>query len=473
MKSPWITKITGDTIIPIGEEVNYKVLEYKETEGVNLEAVHWTAFVKENGVWRELRGPKKPLQPTATFTFINEKLIGKQILIEAYGSRPERKSPPGIIATVQQGAPKIVSIDFTDSNGVPIKRAKYGQTVGIKMRTTGMVGRNLGISLWKGDAPNIGHSEMKDNEIWSTTVTVTKPSGVAETEVVLSPAIAKIADKGFFDVERDDEFHVYVESENIPEPVNSKGLLKAKGFGSNPPIESGRSVQTVDVSENITSVYFAKEEFEDIGEEVASEQGAEYSFKNAKEYKESNSHRYTKQGDAEYIYDKIKNELDSKNEFTTIEEIKSKIPDSIDAGTTLKFKTFKKQPTFKKIDSAPLGENLFLVATTVGLEGKEVSLTIKEKEGLIKGSKDAILPSLEVADSESEEGAEKTTFRAPVKNNIAKVPIKLRPKSEDELTQWQDKIKKENKRVLIPILFIMRVEQLLLKKIKTNLLKLY
>ncbi|EKB58889.1 hypothetical protein HMPREF9700_01736, partial [Bergeyella zoohelcum CCUG 30536] len=82
------------------------------------------------------------------------------------------------------------------------------------------------------------------------------------------------------------------------------------------------------------------------------------------------------------------------------------------------------------------------------LEGKEASLTIKEKDGIIKGSAGALLPVLEITEEQMEQksrsgevaGTEKTEFKGMVKEGMVRIPIHLRPKSDDELKQWKEKL---------------------------------
>ncbi|CAH0266509.1 M23 family metallopeptidase [Chryseobacterium sp. Bi04] len=116
---------------------------------------------------------------------------------------------------------------------------------------------------------------------------------------------------------------------------------------------------------------------------------------------------------------------------------------------TVTFKIFKLGVDFKKVDSAPLDDKLYLVARTMLLDGKQVTISIKEKDGIIKGSADAVLPVLEITEEQMEQktpaggevpGTEKTEFSGTVKDNLVKIPIHLRPKSEEELKQWKDKI---------------------------------
>jgi hypothetical protein len=67
---------------------------------------------------------------------------------------------------------------------------------------------------------------------------------------------------------------------------------------------------------------------------------------------------------------------------------------------TVTFKTFKLGADFKKVDSAPLDDKLYLVARTMLLDGKQVTISIKEKDGIIKGTADAVLPVLEITEEQ-------------------------------------------------------------------------
>ncbi|SMC86958.1 Peptidase family M23 [Chryseobacterium sp. YR221] len=159
---------------------------------------------------------------------------------------------------------------------------------------------------------------------------------------------------------------------------------------------------------------------------------------------------------AQTILNKIKENLKSSKKYTTLEVIAAALTaEAYGKDTTnqktVTFKTFKLGVDFKKVDSAPLDDKLYLVARTMLLDGKQVTISIKEKDGIIKGSADAVLPVLEITEEQMEQktpaggevpGTEKTEFSGTVKDNLVKIPIHLRPKSEEELKQWKDKISK-------------------------------
>lgn len=159
---------------------------------------------------------------------------------------------------------------------------------------------------------------------------------------------------------------------------------------------------------------------------------------------------------AQTILNKVKDSLKSQKKYTTLETIAATLTaDAYGKDTTnektVSFKTFKLGADFKKVDSAPLDDKLYLVARTMLLDGKQVTISIKEKDGIIKGTADAILPILEITEEQMAQkapveqavpGTEKTVFTGTVKDNMVKIPIHLRPKSEEELKQWRDKISK-------------------------------
>jgi GH24 family phage-related lysozyme (muramidase) len=64
-----------------------------------------------------------------------------------------------------------------------------------------------------------------------------------------------------------------------------------------------------------------------------------------------------------------------------------------------------------------------------------VSITIKEKEAIIVDA-DADVTVLEA----KENGAEITTLKATAENGIAKVKVKLRPKADEDLKTWKEKL---------------------------------
>jgi hypothetical protein len=108
---------------------------------------------------------------------------------------------------------------------------------------------------------------------------------------------------------------------------------------------------------------------------------------------------------AQTILNKVKDSLKSQKKYTTLEVIAATLTaeaygkDTVNQ-KTVTFKTFKLGADFKKVDSAPLDDKLYLVARTMLLDGKQVTISIKEKDGIIKGTADAVLPVLEITEEQ-------------------------------------------------------------------------
>lgn len=206
----------------------------------------------------------------------------------------------------------------------------------------------------------------------------------------------------------------------------------------------------VEKIENLLDVYFAKKEFT---KETGIVDG-EYTY--AFGGKKSGNKTVTieeKKKVAEVIIKNIKEKLKNEKKYTTLETIsEALIANEYGKDTTnektIRFTTYKLGEDYKKIDSIPLGEKLYLVAKTMLLDGKEVTISIKEKDGIIKGYADAILPVMEITEEQMAQttgeinGTEKTEFKGIVKNNLVKIPIQLRSKSDEDFKQWTEKLSK-------------------------------
>lgn len=233
----------------------------------------------------------------------------------------------------------------------------------------------------------------------------------------------------------------------------AKGTVK-KDQKPAPPPQSGKSPTIVkeEKIENLLDAYFAKKEYT---QQTNEEDGTHtYTFGGSKQNNKTSTDT-EKNKVAQTILNKIKDNLKSQKKYTTLEVISAALTaeaygkDTVNE-KTVTFKIFKLGAEFKKVESTPLEDKLYLVAKTMLLEGKEVKIIIKEKDGLIKGSADAVLPVLEITEEQMEQkatsgeiaGTEKTEFSGVVKDNLVKIPIHLRPKSDEELKQWKEKINK-------------------------------
>ena len=243
-----------------------------------------------------------------------------------------------------------------------------------------------------------------------------------------------------------------------PEPVGAKGTAtQDQPAHSNP--ESGRTLNNVNPAptpEGLIDAYFAKKTYT----KETSESAGIHDYKINNDTKQK-----TKDVIAKEIFDIVTPKLKGERKYAKLDTIKNALTGStpFKAGTIIKFETYKLGPEFKRIASAPLEDKVYLVASSYLLEGKNAKILIKEKDGLINGSADAVFPSLELTEAQMEqseplkesERTEKTEFSGTIKKVNTKndkgeetesemliVPIQLRPKSDDDLKIWKEKLAK-------------------------------
>lgn len=271
------------------------------------------------------------------------------------------------------------------------------------------------------------------------------PAGNAPARAANSPAAEKPQsqkeEKGIVDNVRD-----YVKE--LWDWAESKGTMTPAQAPAQQPA-GGRTVSVVQDSgvEDLLDAYFAKKEFTKKTGEAAGT--FEYTVG-------SNGNKTSTDAEkarvAQIILDKpgVK-ALNNKKEYTTLDAIKQGLSKEVyNRGDKVTIQTFKLGEEFRKINSAALDTKMYLVAKTSGLNGKQATIIIKEKDGLIKGSSNAVLQALEITEAQMEQtapagevqGTEKTEFKGTVDSGMVKIPIILRPKSDDELKQWKEKISK-------------------------------
>ncbi|HEX8268464.1 MAG TPA: hypothetical protein VF581_01115 [Flavobacterium sp.] len=217
-----IAAITGTTTPLIGEAAFYEVSRlYAGTVISNYNSVKWKVFREHNGQWVELRGTLKTGR-RVSFTF-PQKWYGKRLLIEAYVSNPEKKSPPGLIIRPVQGPKKIKQIQIKDANGNPLsQKPRYGQNVTAQISTENMLGDTLRLSLWERDTMTAsGHDPVNNQRLWSGTVKVTANNGVASKRILLSPAMMTEANKNLFEG-GEHEYYMVVQADNTPAKHSSQ-----------------------------------------------------------------------------------------------------------------------------------------------------------------------------------------------------------------------------------------------------------
>ena len=231
----------------------------------------------------------------------------------------------------------------------------------------------------------------------------------------------------------------------------TQGTIEAEQ-PSTPQANEGKTVSIVQDSsvEELLDAYFAKKEYTKHTGEAAGT--LEYQFG-------SNGNKTATDAEKEKIAKIIFGKpavkgLTDKKEYTTLEAIKQALSKEVyNKDEKVSFQTFKLGAELKKITSAPLDTKLYLVAKTAGsgLSDKQATIIIKEKDGLIKGSAGAVLPILEISEEQMDQatpttgevpGTEKREFTGKIENGMVKIPVHLRPKSDDELKQWKEKISK-------------------------------
>lgn len=165
-----ISQISGNTEIKLGEKTFYKVSRiYRLEDHEKVKNALWKIYVKENGSWRELKSnPSTPLKKgdEVSYTITNQKLVGKELLIEAYLYEPEMKAPPGMkIKVITGDLKKIRRVDLFMADDTPITEntiLKYNQSVKVKVYRQNMPKKFLKLTLYEDDASGAGHSTQND-----------------------------------------------------------------------------------------------------------------------------------------------------------------------------------------------------------------------------------------------------------------------------------------------------------------------
>jgi predicted chitinase len=496
-------KIIGNSAPIVGKEEFYSVnsvlpsfLPYQSfgntDNSIFEQPVKWEVYVLENGRWRKTKENDKT-GTKVSYTFLQKSLERKGIRIHA---RKGEEFARIEIKPHNAEQPKIDSIEFLDKFGnKPTQPFAYSQSLKARVHCLHMEKRTIYATLWEDDAAGAGHSKANEKNKMITLPGTVK-DGVADIDFFLNPDFAKIADaikaKGDSSEGKTHEYYVTAEFLNkitasnntnvanpndktatakpaIPKkqtPAQKKGLSKkqtkesSNGNGiydwfentfkvkpiifpnSNPPtnntpLKVGEvdkvPIEELPKTEGILTAYFAKEEF---SLETAEVDGRhEYKFKT----------KYTSV-DKDSIAPIIKKRVDAlvkaDKKYAKLDDIKNALGSSYEVGDPVSFNLCKLGAKFIKINSAPLEEEVYVVAKTFLLDGKEVSIKIKEKDSILVET-DADVTVLEA----KEGGSDVTVLKAIVENGIAKVKIKLRPKADEDLKTWKEKLLKGKKDV--------------------------
>lgn len=510
MSKQGIYKISGNTKPKVGELVTYKIDEWYPATPLakrNPALVTWHLFKKVNGKFVPTTIKKVGV---SSFTF-NTNAYKDTFRIEAYLHSPEGRAPMALEVQPQPSdVPRINKVELKYIDDTPGTVFSFTEKLIAEASCMNLEGQYLMFTLWEDDSRDSGHNNSNQS-IENKRAKVI--NGTARAEFMLTKALMKKAMEGEANPEQL-EFYVTVEyyshkkhaTNNVnvntpaelrtpsgqpqqpqpqpqpqqpaqpqpqpqpqpaqpqqpapspaqpePEPQSAHGTA----HNTQPPTPAapgGVSPSTVDPVkiEELLDAYFAKKEYiKETGEEDGTHT---YTFGGSKSGNKTSTAE-EKNKVAQTILNKIKESLKAQKKYTTLEVIAAALTaEAYGKDTTnqktVTFKTFKLGADYKKVDSAPLDSKLYLVARTMLLDGKQVTISIKEKDGLIKGAADAVLPVLEITEEQIDQktpagqavpGTEKTVFTATVQNNLVKIPIHLRPKSEEDLKQWQDKLSK-------------------------------
>tara|TARA_R110000823_G_scaffold266883_2_gene386934 strand:- start:82628 stop:85018 length:2391 start_codon:yes stop_codon:yes gene_type:complete len=148
---------------------------------------------------------------------------------------------------------------------------------------------------------------------------------------------------------------------------------------------------------------------------------------------------------AQIILTNSASDLETRNEYIELPDILGVLENTTyDSDDVLQIptRTLEDQEKFEKIDSSALESDIYIFAKTGNLDGKEITITILEKEELLVGS-DAPLPVLlrdhEVEESQaSEDLQEVTELVETIDESYVAIPIRLRPSDDEDLEEWKN-----------------------------------
>jgi predicted chitinase len=491
MSKTGVSRISGNPSPKIGEKTLYKIEEwYPGTPKAeqNPALVTWELFKKRSNGSYTTTNIKKVGDGNFTFGEVASKNTYR---LEAYLHEPEGHGSTTIDITPQPaGIPKIDKVELHYADDSPGTVFSYNEKLIAKAQCVNLSGEKLLFTLWEDDAAGDGH-DAGNLFIDSKEVLVDR-TGVATAEFALTKALMQKAANGETEPKKL-EFYVTVEyyrnrkhatnnvdvqnpeykepaqpasdsktptsdsnQNNTPADANNQqsqqpaSKKEESGIGDNsqtpdavnetkgtvepeqkPTTENpeGKTTSVVEEpkTESLLDAFFAKEEFT----QPTDEQDGTHTYGFARD-----NNNINKENIAKIIKGKVDSAVKKDKKYAKLDDIKNALTKtSYKKGESISFSLYKLGPVMVRINNAPLEEEVFVVAKTMLLDGKEVSINIKEKEEYLV-AKDANLPVMEA----KENGAELTTLKATAQNGIAKVKIKLRPKSDETLKEWHEKL---------------------------------
>lgn len=480
MSKKGVSKISGNPAPKVGENTLYTIDSWYSTtpqDQKNPARVTWELFKKRSDGRFTSTNIKKVGDSNFTFGEVAHKHTYR---LEAYLHEPEGSGPTTIDINPQPaGIPKINKVELhyvDDSRGTVFS---YTEKLVAKAQCVNLSGEKLLFILWEDDAAGNGHNS--NNLFVDSKQATVERNGMATAEFVLTKALMQKAANGEINP-KELQFYVTVEyyqnrkhaTQNVevqnpdfkvPKAADSPAAQKPESkkeekgiidkatesvknklgelwdwFESSGTIKpeqqptvqkpEGKSTSVVNEEkiEGLLDAYFAKEEFKIETSETDGQHT--YSFG-------SNNNNIDKDKIAGIIKPKVDALVKKDKKYAKLDDIKNALTKTSYAkGETISFALYKLGPEMVKISNAPLEEEVFIVARTYLLDGKEVNIRIKEKETILV-AQNGDLPVLEA----KENGNEITVLKAVVQNNMAKVKVKLRPKSDDTLKEWKEKLK--------------------------------
>ncbi|WP_281310412.1 peptidoglycan DD-metalloendopeptidase family protein [Flavobacterium flavigenum] len=350
-----------------------------------------------------------------------------------YGGHHQRNTGIYVFGKCEK---KITSSSWSKKeNTADHSEINYGQDLFITLETEGLNGNTLTLELYSPRKTNKPIERVKTNCVDGIIRATFKTMSFYRKFPGLPEEVENFYVK-VINIENE-----YIKNTNGSDKILSFNIIKTESIITIPVFEvpTNTAPLTIDTTpveetvrtEGIFTAYFAKEEFSLETTDIAGQH--EYKFK-------TSNTNVNKDNIARIIKNRVDPLVKADKKYAKLDDIKNALGSSYEEGQTISFNLYKLGAKFIKINSAPLEEEVYVVAKTFLLDGKEVSITIKEKETIVVDG-DAAVPVLEA----KENGEELTTLKATVENGIAKVKIKLRPKADEDLKKWKEKLLKGKK----------------------------
>lgn len=246
-----ISQIKGKTEIKLGEKTYYKVTRiHRKEDHDKVKNALWKIYVKEKGVWRELKpSPSAPQKKgdEVSYTITNQALAGKELLVEAYIYEPEKMAPPGLKIKVVAGTEKkIQRVELFMGDDTPIKEdtiLKYNQTIKVKVYTQNMPNELLKLTLYEDDADAEGHNPKNKKNRVAYKEKQTNDNGFLWHEFKLNAEFSKIAN-AMMDGSSDKlhEYYVLVESAKYGKKTSKNAEVENPDYVVHQTYENGKVI---------------------------------------------------------------------------------------------------------------------------------------------------------------------------------------------------------------------------------------